>query len=534
MTEPVHPELRGQYAPRTDHLSFNHRIPDAFPGIDFSVSNEALAPPMASLVDEFVHRAQWTLTATGMVYRVGCHVQVLHTLEVLRVLADDPLMRVPAPWLTGDLPADPALHQHIAVIRAIDVTQRYLLGQPLSSALLNNLPRALALTRTALSEAAPLTFGTFDTWDFDRLYHSDGRPIRRASTQNILESHASTFAVELLRGCSHERATGWLNAYVADYHRGVYLTLQELAAEARHDVDTRALLRLADWALSCPLTFVHGVPPPPDYLEAAVPYARYAESFQRFPSLIRTFADLGEENPSALLLVEAVIASIGDIRPGIVNMPPDRSRDIAVELDSVDRWEADRMARLDGAGALASFSKLVTGAIVETVQRYLLGLFETHRDAMSFEPTPERFARMCALSDFPVISYPDGLEVFLCRPTEDPQWQLKFRTTIFGLTVATRALHAPTAPQPLHLPFDLAAVLEWCGVGPGSSHVTSLGAGRVHWVICYINRLARRVVRAIQRSRLAAARRADSRAGRRQASGRNEPEERAPRTPLTH
>jgi hypothetical protein len=42
----------------------------------------------------------------------------------------------------------------------------------------------------------------------------------------------------------------------------------------------------------------------------------------------------------------------------------------------------------------------------------------------------------------------------------------KFRPTIFGLTAAARALHAPTAPQPAQVPFDLDAVLEWCGVEP--------------------------------------------------------------------
>jgi hypothetical protein len=465
VTEPVHPELRGQYSPRTDHLSFSHRIPDEFPYIDFAVGNEALAPPLASLVDEFVHRAQWTLTAAGMVYRVGCHVQVLHTLEILRLLADDPSMRVPAPWLSGDLPADPEPAQHLGVIRAVEATQRYLLGQPLSAPL-NDLPDALAVTRVALSEAAPLSFGTFGTFGSDRLYYSDGRPVRRASTQNILESHASTFAIELLRGCSDERAAPWLNRYVADYHQGVYLTLQELAAEAHGEIDTHALLRLADWALSCPLTHIYGVPPPPDYLESAVPYARYALAFKRFPSLTETFTRLGVENPSTGDLVEAVIAAYGDIRPGFVDVPPDRSREIAVELNGVEGWRVDRLARFQGDDILTSFGKLVTAAIIENVQRYLLGLSEIPRDGMSFQPTPERLARMCALSDFPVISYPDGLEVFLCEPTEDPEWELKFRPTIFGLTAAARALHAPTAPQPAQVPFDLDAVLEWCGVEP--------------------------------------------------------------------
>jgi hypothetical protein len=195
-----------------------------------------------------------------------------------------------------------------------------------------------------------------------------------------------------------------------------------------------------------------------------VPYARFALSFQRFPSLAESFTRLGVANPSTGDLVEGVIAAYGDVRPGFVDVPPDRSREIAVELTGVDDWRVERLARFHGDDILTSFGKLVTAAIIETVQRYLLGLSEIPRDGMSFQPTPERLARMCALSDFPVISYPDGLEVFLCEPTEDPEWELKFRTTIFGLAAAARALHAPTAPQLAQVPFDLDAVLEWCGV----------------------------------------------------------------------
>jgi hypothetical protein len=73
---------------------------------------------------------------------------------------------------------------------------------------------------------------------------------------------------------------------------------------------------------------------------------------------------------------------------------------------------------------------------------------------------------MCAICDFPVIAYPDGLEVFLCEPTDDPELELSFRTTVFGITAAARALHAPAAAQPEHLPFDLASLLEWSGVTP--------------------------------------------------------------------
>ncbi|TCC54434.1 hypothetical protein E0H73_38985 [Kribbella pittospori] len=39
-------------------LTFTHRIPDAFPYIELSVTSPKLATPMAGLLDEFVHRAQ--------------------------------------------------------------------------------------------------------------------------------------------------------------------------------------------------------------------------------------------------------------------------------------------------------------------------------------------------------------------------------------------------------------------------------------------------------------------------------------------
>ena len=78
----------------------------------------------------------------------------------------------------------------------------------------------------------------------------------------------------------------------------------------------------------------------------------------------------------------------------------------------------------------------------------------------------DRFISMCSLSDFPVIAYPDGLEVFLCQPTEDFDWEFTQRPTLLALTVAARTLQAPRAPQLEHLPFDLHTLLDWSKVAP--------------------------------------------------------------------
>ena len=465
MTDQVDKDLRGRYSPRTDHLSFTHRIPDAFPYIELSVTSAKMATPMAGLLDEFVHRAQWSLTAVGMVYRVGCHVQVLHTLELLRLLASDATLRIPTPWLTGDLPADPDAARHLTAIRSIESTQRYLLGQALghpTSAIYD----ALRVARGALDDASPLHFGTFGTFGSEGLYDASGRPEKLTSTQNILESHASTFAVELLRGLSRKRARGWLDEYVAANHVDVYRTLQELAAVARSDADNYSLLRLSDWALACPLTHVYGVPPPPDYLESAVPYARFSLGLQRFPSVTKAIQRHGVPDPTATQLVEAVIAAYGDIRPGFVDVPPDRRGEIDVALNEVDEWQQRQLSTLTDPDILTSFTRLITIATAQAVQRYLAGLREIPRDGMMFEPTHERLVRMCAICDCPVIVYPDGLEVFLCEPNDDPDLELRFRTTIFGITAAARALHAPAAAQPEHLPFDLTTLLEWTEVAP--------------------------------------------------------------------
>jgi hypothetical protein len=465
MTDQIDKGLRGRYAPRTDHLSFTHRIPDDFPYIELSVTSAEMATPMASLLDEFVHRAQWSLTAVGMAYRIGCHVQVLHTLELLRLLASDPSLRVATPWLTADLPADPEAARHLTAIRAIESTQRYLLGQALGHPL-DLLPDALHIARAALADASPLTFGTFGTFGSQGLYDESGRPEKLSSTLNILESHASTFAVELLRGVSPKRAQRWLDEYVTANHVDVYRTIQELATAASSDADTYSLLRLSDWALACPLTHVYGVPPPPDYLESAVPYSRFFHGLRQLPARAEAFHRLGVSAPTTRQVVEAVISAYGDIRPAFVNVPPDRRKEIDVALRDVDEWQRRQLSTCNGPDILTSFTRLITIAIAQTVQRYLAGLREIPRDAMMFEPTQERLARMCAICDFPVIVYPDGFEVFLCEPNDDPELELKFRTTVFGITAAARALHAPAAAQPEHLPFDLASLLEWSGVTP--------------------------------------------------------------------
>lgn len=461
--------MRGRYSPRTDHLVFNRHVPDEFPYIDLTVRDAEHASPLANLLDEFVHRAQWGLTAVGMVYRVGCHVQLLHALEVLQLLAADRTLRVSRPWLTGDLPTDAEAAAHVRAIRAVETTQRYLFGQPLPDRR-ETAVNAIPFARATLAELSPLQFGTFGIFDPSRLYDADGQPVESRSTQRILESHAATYAVEVLRRESGKRAGPWLDRYVAHRHTGVYRTLQDLAAAAEQpqSLDPFALLRLCDWALSCPLTHVYGVPPPPDYLEAAVPYARFAGGLDQLPTVRNAMLRLNAQmTPTARDLVEGVIAAYGDIRPGFIDVPPDRSREIDVALEDVESWRQQRMVALDGDDIFTSFSRLATIAVSQAVQRYLLGLRELPRDGMAFQPTLDGLARMCARCDFPVVEYPDGLEVFLCEPSDQPELDVQFHSTLFGLTAAIRALLAPPSPaDPArdHLPFDVPELLEWCGV----------------------------------------------------------------------
>src|SRR5690348_1285874 len=207
--------LRGSYYTRTDHFRFNKRIPDEFPFISYEVREPGDLASLAVLVEEFFHRCQLAATPFGLVLRAAALVQVRQMLNILSRLAADHSLRLPTPWfdLTA-APDDEQLAESLRIINALEVLQRFLLGIPLGRPT-SDLRAAVERSREALSCQTPLSFGTFQSWSaHEVIYRPDGSPVQSRTTRAIMESHASAYAIELLRSCSPRAATTWFEDHI--------------------------------------------------------------------------------------------------------------------------------------------------------------------------------------------------------------------------------------------------------------------------------------------------------------------------------
>jgi hypothetical protein len=64
---------------------------------------------------------------------------------------------------------------------------------------------------------------------------------------------------------------------------------------------------------------------------------------------------------------------------------------------------------------------MVLDAVAYTSIRFFKIYAETNTDTVLFTPDVDRFVFLARYCDWPVVEYPDGLEVFLCDPMDDPQ-----------------------------------------------------------------------------------------------------------------
>lgn len=225
--------LRGHYRPFTDHLRFNQCIPDGFPFIDYEVRVPEDLASLAVLVEEFLHRCQWAATPFGLVFRASVLVQTRQMLTILRALAADRSLRLPAPWFTATETGNADVDRPLRVLVSLELLQRLLLGVPLGRPSAELRP-AIQVGREALERLSPLAFGTFESWNAeDVVYRSDGSTALNRSTREIMESHASAYAVELLRACSPGVDQTWFEQHTERNRVGFYAALDELTKSGR-------------------------------------------------------------------------------------------------------------------------------------------------------------------------------------------------------------------------------------------------------------------------------------------------------------
>jgi hypothetical protein len=443
--------LTGSYQPRTDHLRFSAPIPDAFPFISFAAEHPQRVAPLAVLVEEWMHRCQMAATPLGLLYRSSCLAQMRLGLGLLRVLAADPALRLPPPWLSDGIPEDETLRDGIRQLRALEGLQRFLLGVALGLPV-SQLNTALSSARQALEALTPLRFGTFQLWDVNRLYRDDGTPLMQRATRGILESHASAYAAELILACSQRKARGWVVDHVRRNRIGLYRALEEIAEAAHADaaqLSTHHVLTLADWALAGHFTDIVGFPPPVDYIEGALPYTRYETALrdvERFGDAADAIASTDPDHARLLatpddrtdLAVRTAVNARGQAS-ALLGLEPMSHRPMMETLiREALSWEEEQLARLASEDPLSHLDRTVVNGVAYASIRYFKILAEFQTDSTIFTPQQDTFVLLARFCDWPVIEYEDELQVFLCDPMDDPGPIMGQQALLYQLATALR------------------------------------------------------------------------------------------------
>lgn len=452
MTSTGSPGLRGRYVPRTDHINFSTRIPDEFPHMEFAVKAPDQIGPKAVLIEEFVHRFQWAFTQAGVLYRLGCLVQVEHALEMLKCLKDYPSLRLAPPWInrrSGHLAPD--LSRHFTAIRAIDCVQRIILGQAAREALsdvndVSDLNESMAITKGELEKSTGIDLGTFNLYSIEDLYSPDGQPVRHRSTRFLFESHASAYALRLLVESSEKEAHSWIDEYGAVNRIALYRSIEDILDRVPVGPelisDYMAVLRMTDWAISGSFFYVSGLTPPQDYITNSLPSTRYdwgLDSYRKLKHLASSqYPDLA---PTACQLAEVTVSVLDERRIGILDLPNVRKE--TGQLLQRNAWW--RFARIDASKSQAGdkFDKFFSWVEREkclTLVRYGKMIAETAPDTFLFDPSVSQLQQMCRICDHAIIEYPDDMEVFFCEAAEEVEPIYFSKMGLFALLSGVAAL----------------------------------------------------------------------------------------------
>jgi hypothetical protein len=439
-------DFAGRYEAATDHLAFSARIPDAFPRMAFRAKSIAQAHYLAVVIEEWVHRCQFALTPVGLTYRLCCLAQSRIVMRLVDRLRAQPGLRIAMPWLSASSDDDEVAGA-LDGLRVLESTKRVLLGEEIEGRV-HEAPRVL-------EALIPLRATWSGVWQQDD-YQVFGAPKPHLTTRAILESHASAMAFAILEREAPRRLRRALQDYVRTNRIGLYRSLEDIVEDAAHPepLDLDAVLRLATFALDGATFQIPGIPPAPDYLSSALPYARYRRVLDTLPDVDASAERLGHAlnaaervefaarmtGASGGLAVIGQLQSDEQIRADWAVFGPRLMHSIAAWGEQTGEGPPDtHCGRLERA---------VINEIVRTIQRYVLGVIEAPQDAALFTPTADRLARLCEICDHPTIIYPDGREIFFAVPSSAVEAQGNYETLRFHCAGTTDAILRETAFRP--------------------------------------------------------------------------------------
>lgn len=434
----------GSYFPVTDHMVFDSRIPDEFPQITLQTSTPEDLHRYIAIIEEFAHRFQFCLTQVGLLYRLSCLSQSMKIFEILRLLGENKAERLPIPWVQSN-PQHEAFCELIADLRALEIMKQLLLGQRINGDVNN----AMSRTKAILEQTTPLWLGDLEPWDLRSYYDANGLPKQFHSTREIFESHASAFAFQLLKRVSPRKMHASFREYIEKHRIGLYKSLEEIAKACEQPVhlDLDSILRLSDFALNGKFINIICIPPPHQYIDNELPYARYnaainkLEQTREVARIVMNKTGLGIKF-STIELIETVIGVMGDIRTPITGLEitPEfekgRQGCMNDQIKAALAWSIERY-KLPG---ITSPEILTIGEITSSVIRFLNGIKSIPVDGKLFDPTPERLTTLCRICNYPVILYRDALEIFLCEPERDAQQIAAYGASRFRVAVCTHTL----------------------------------------------------------------------------------------------
>lgn len=433
----------GRYNPSSDSMAFVQPLPDEFPYMEMAAIREEDIGLLASVLEEFAHRFQFQSTHFGFLYRLAGLIQSAKILDVLAWLGQSRTRQLQLPW-NGAESSDELLQEYLADVHALDDFRRVLFGLTLADGqAVNQFGTSLERVKNLVHDYTPIGLSHFSTFGgIEDFYEEDGRVKVRKTTRAIVESHASAFAFEFMRRHAPKDLEISIDAFIKQNRRGLYRTIEELAVSIELPVtmDLQAVLRLGDFALDGKLVDVATMPPPEDYVEAALPYGRYLGAMHRIENFGEAAKRMGQAELSLLQIVEGVIHMIGDDR-GIANQLGLDSNAIqegrAIQLQQELKHQTNFMTYREAATELSEYERYLHIEIGRSAQIFMESNLGFQPDARRFDPTVNGLVHICRFADLPIIEYPDGLEIFRCEPQEIEESFVAWRLMLHATTTLT-------------------------------------------------------------------------------------------------
>lgn len=143
-------------------------------------------------------------------------------------------------------------------------------------------------------------------------------------------------------------------------------------------------------------------------------------------------------------MVEYARTVRGQASPLLGLEPVSRRSSMSYNANQVATWTSDRISMTTESEKAQWAEVACINELGFSALQFYNAYGNTMTDWTFFEPTLDRFALLCRVCDWPVIAYPDGLEVFFCAPSSERHTITPRQIFFFELSRAMRILMVGT------------------------------------------------------------------------------------------